>query len=238
MRDIDDKTALDAIQCFLSERGFSVDSLGRSDHKTPDFCVRDGSDTYIIEVKRRFDIKSKTGLRMDRIARLNTMSRRVKNAAAQLESKSEPSTLNLLWVLGEPPHENTFYDQLRATLYGIRPVVGLRDGESVVKACFYADHSDFYRHRHVLDGAIVGAAAAVFVNDLSARADRFKHSKLCQLAQLHIEDPREYEKSDAIMVFRSSVDRSDEAAVLREIEQVYELENAQFEKITKFSTFL
>lgn len=174
-------------------------------------------------------------VRADPINRLNSLSRIVAKAASQLKSRGSGNTIRILWFLGQPPYQKTFYDQLRMTLYGIRVVVGLRNGKGIATACYYAGHSDFYRYRDVLDGALLGTVAAVFINDHSPHADRLKNSRLCRLAESAILDPRDLEKSGDALVLRDSVDRSDDSAVLQCLEKSYGIENAQFKRMIKLS---
>jgi len=113
----------------------------------------------------------------------------------------------------------------------------LQNGRGIATACFYAGYSDFYRYQDVLDGAILGTVAAIFINDWSSRADRLKSSRLCKLAGSAILDPRDIEKSGDIFVLRDSVDRSNEKAVLQCLEKTRGIHNAQFERMVKFSAF-
>ncbi len=232
---MNDKTTLDALSAFLVGKGFTSKLVQRSSSKTPDLFVGDGEDSYLLEVKRRHDSRGPLFIRTDPLKRLNSLSELAARAASQLKSGASGNAIRMLWFLGQPPYQKTFYDQLRMTLYGIRIVIGLRNGKGIASACYYAGHSDFYRYRHVLDGALLGTVAAVFINDYSPHADRLKNSRLCRLAESAILDPRDLEKSEEALVLRDSVDRSDDAAVLQCIEKTYGIENAKFEQIVKFS---
>ena len=234
---MDDTTTLKALSSFLIDRGFVAELVKRSSGKTPDLYADDGENTYLFELKRRHDSKEPSLVRTDPIARSNTLSGVVGDATRQLQSMGSENAIRLLWFLGQPPYEETFYEQLRMTLYGIRVVVGLRNGRGIASVCYYAGDSDFYRHRNVLDGAILGTVAAIFINDHSPRADRLKNSRLSTLAESYILDPRDIEKSEDILVLRDLVNRSDERAVLQCIEKTYGIENAQFDRIVKFSAF-
>ena len=234
---MDDTTTLEALSIFLIDRGFAAELVQRSSSKTPDLYADDGENTYLFELKRRHDSKEPSLVRTDPIVRLNILSGLVADATKQLQSMGSENTIRMLWFLGQPPHEETFYEQLRMTLYGIRVVVGLRNGRGIATACYYAGYSDFYRYRDVLDGALLGTVAAIFINDCSPRADRLKNSRLCRLAGSAILDPRDIEKSEDIFILRDSVDRSNEKAVLQYLEKNHGIHNAQFERMVKFSVF-
>jgi len=232
---MNDKTTLEALSAFLVDKGFTTKRIPRSSSRTPDFFVDDGENSYLLEVKSRHDLKEPLPVRVDPIIRMNSLSSIVTEAVSQLKFRSSENTFGMLWLLGQPPHQKTIYDQLRMTLYGIRVVVGLRNGKAIAIACYYAGHSDFYRYRDVLDGALLGTVAAVFINDHSPHADRLKNSRLCRLAESAILDPRDLEKSGDALVLRDSVDRSDHSAVLQCLEKTYGIENAQFERMVRFS---
>lgn len=234
-RDMDDTTTLEALSIFLIDRGFSAKLIQRSSSKTPDLCANDGENTYLFELKMRHDSKEPSLFRTDPMVRLNTISGLVSDATKQLKSMGSEDTIRMLWFLGQPPNEKTFYEQLRMTLYGIRVVVGLRNGRSIPAECYYAGYSDFYRYRDVLDGAILGTVAAIFINDFSLHADLLKNSRLSKLAGSAVLDPRDIEKSDDFFVLRDSVDRSNEKSVLQCLEKNHCIQNAKFERMVKFS---
>jgi len=233
---MDDTKTLQALSTFLMDKGFTAKLIERSSNKTPDLYAGDGKDTFLLEVKTRLDSKEPSIVRTDPIVRLNNLSGIVAGATRQLRTMASENTIRMLWFLGQPPHQETFYEQLRMTLYGIRVVVGRRKAGGLASACYYAGHSDFFRYRDSLDGALLGTVAAIFINDYSPRADLLKNSRLCTLAGSAILDPRDLEKAGDVLVLRDSVDRSDEPAVLRCIEDKCGIENAQFERMVKFST--
>lgn len=166
------------------------------------------------------------------------MSGVVEKAARQLAAFEDGGPLRVMWFLAQPPEQKWYYDSLRMSAYGLSVVTGLGESGGVAKACYYATESDFWRWRAVLDGVILGTVAAVFINDLSPRADRLMASRMCRFSQAPICDPREDERTGlALSVRGEDVDRTDKKAVRSYLAKRYGLENVNLEVLMRFTAY-
>jgi hypothetical protein len=227
-----DKRTINALREYLAREGFVAAILPRASHDTPDLLVKDEHETYVVEVKQRYHPPQPwTGL-----VRRNTISGVVEKAARQLAAFEDDDPLRVMWFIAQPPEQKWYYDSLRMSVYGLSVVTGLGENGGVAKACYYATENDFWRWREILDGVILGTVAAVFINDLSPRADRLKASRLCRFSQAPVCDPREEERTGlALSVRGEDIDRADKQAVRSHLEKKYGLANVNLEVLMRFT---
>ena len=227
-----DKSTINALREYLAAYGFATEGVPRASHDTPDFLMRDEDETYVVEVKQRHHPPQ----RWAGLVRRNTISGVVSDAARQLAAFAEGDPLRVMWFLGQPPEQKWYYNNLRMSVYGLSLVTGLGKSGGVAKACYYATESDFWRLRAILDGVILGTVAAVFINDLSPRADRLKASRLCRFSQAPVCDPRDEERTGLMLSVRGKdVDRTNKQAVRSYLEKKYDLENVNLEVLMRFT---
>ena len=230
---VQDESTINALREYLAAAGFNAEKVPRANHDTPDLLVKDEYEIYVVEVKQRHHPPQPwTGL-----VRRNTISGVVEKAAHQLAAFEDDDPLRVIWFLGQPPEQKWYYNNLRMSVYGLSLVTGFGRSGGVAKACYYATESDFWRWRAVLDGVILGTVAAVFINDLSPRANRFKASRLCKFSQAPICDPLEDERTGLMFSVRGKdVDRTSKQPVRSYLEKKYGLENVNLEVLMRFTT--
>jgi len=237
---VTDKKTKAALKKILEDKGFKVELIEEtSEKKTPDLLASDSHTQLLIEMKERYgtDRSSMDGLdvRLDKVARLNTLSGISKEAAKQLQLHSSDQMFNLLWLYADPANRNLHYEQFRMTTYGIRIVTGMHAGHGFLKECYYATDSDFYRWRDVLDGVALGNFGGMFVNDYSPRYRRFRTTNFVQLFKSAVCDPTALEQRGDAFRLDSDVDRRDEEAVKKAIEAKYGVTVSGLENLVRFS---
>ena len=231
------------LAALLTSNGFEVIPIEASDEDTPDFAASDGEIAYLIEIKQKFQrtLEAKeieTNIRLDKVGRYNRLSGITKKAVKQLRARQKDKTVNLMWFFGEYPDQNFQYDQLRATVYGMRLVVGTQKGAGVAKYGYYITHSDFYRWREVLDGVALGNLAGFFLNDLSPRYTLTKNSRLVKLFGNAVDDPIARDELGDIYRVDGDIDPDDCSTVKRFLDKKYEIKVIEFTELTRFSTEL
>src|SRR5262249_25461089 len=117
--------------------------------------------------------------------------------------------------------------QVRATLYGMRSLLGASaTGTSAHYECLYFSESSFFRHRAVLDAAIIIEGDDVFacVNDHSKRRRLIAESALGRFfaSRKVLYDAREWEQT-GLLVADCAIDRMREAEVQAFVESKYQL---------------
>lgn len=218
----------------LRSRGFHVDPLAASRNRSADFRLTSTDDTIIVELKARAPVVMPPSpeVRLDAFAPTNPVSALLSKAAKQLSSsRTSADEITVLWLLAPNVDQTLHYQQLAATAYGLRDVVG----PGFIKPCFYATHGGFFRHREHVDGIALGHFGALLLNDYSPRCERLGRSLLADLFQPSVTNPVASEaRGDAFLV-RGDIDRNDDAAVKAYIEEHYEVEVNHFSHMVRFS---
>lgn len=193
---------------IAKQLGISVVEIPKSDlGKTPDFEFYCDDECTLVELKSRISAWDLTneeieildnGGVIDRCRSIgpdNTVSGRITDAGKQL-SKFQASrhTFRLLWYFTHGQFSDLTFDRVRATLLGDIKIFET-NSERQWRAYFF-DHSQFFRHRGVLDGAIVSSmteknhiSAQLIMNPLSPRYKLFRCSKLAQKLSECVLDP-------------------------------------------------
>lgn len=91
------------------------------------------------------------------------------------------------------------------------------------KTCYYFDHSEFYRFRDSLDGAIVSSLdeGKLCLNTLSARYESLRKSGLARSVGNGLCDPVSLTADGSAWIVDGAIDRLDENAVLRYLSEKY-----------------
>lgn len=216
----------------LLDRGFGVTSIPTGAFKTPDYLVKDDDFRYLVELKEKFPDPKLLERRDQRLdggqlheessptGHNNTLSGLISDAVVQLKSSSAPvCDFRLVWLHAQGHKPNLQTQQARATLYGIATIVdwGVEDG--FAGEAFYFGESEFYRHRAVLDGAVLsysdlGNLRALFcLNDHSSNFDALRNSKFCKSFGAGVLDPTRLGKD--CLVIRTGIDRNKQGEMLK-----------------------
>lgn len=221
------------IEKFFRRSGFSAEKIPEGRDRTPDFLVYDGSFAYLVELKTKLAAKEEIEERNrilqsgeiyqlhETIQRESKFSKKVKEAVRQLDYVNEEDVLQLVWLMCVGHKAESCVEQYRATLYGLADIVS----ENGARDCYFFHNSDFYNHRNSLDGAIVSddKHAWLCLNPLSPRYETLKTSSLAELLANAVEDPLESEAQGKSLIVDSNVDRNNTEAVLRFLENKYQL---------------
>jgi len=221
----------------LETLGFEVDRIPTENRKTADLLVTDqeGGPRYLIEVKERLDDAKELAERNRLLSRggvwsrstptvyCDVVSKRVKEASKQLGSTDVDADFRLVWLdaLGLDPELQ--YRRSLATLYGVRPMLDLED-PSFAPKCLHFDHSEFFRQRDVLDGAILsyGDYFTLALNEFSPRLDALRGAPLAVAFGEAVFDPTSLADTDGfITAIDVEVSRKNEADVLRAVQAKY-----------------
>ena len=175
---------------FFEQLGFKVEKILESDEKTPDFFVYDESISFLVELKTKFPSDTQIHQRRrlleeglfhnfsEKIIRKNKLSRIIRQASKQLINYGEDDIFRLVFLHSTDHLEEARYHQFEAALYGSTTIV---DGNSLQsRPCFFFYDSDFYRHRAVLDAAIVTAnnLQSLLLNPYSSKFNEVELSSL------------------------------------------------------------
>ncbi len=241
-----DHEAKSSVVSTLREHGFSAEEIPTAEIQTPDIRCSDGKLEYLIEIKEKTldgekgaDRVTDSGyVRRDPLIRSNVVSRITRKAARQLVALGDPGPVKIMWYFPAFPHSKYLLKQLRYSVYGIRiACIRLASGGSDVRECYYADHSDFFRQRTMIDGIVVGSLRILLLNDCSSRCDILRSSKLARLAS-YIEDPPQVEADGKALYLHSAVDRADVEAVKKELGDQYGCKVTDMTNFVRFSAFM
>lgn len=227
-----DTVLKDSLATLLAQRGFRAADIPIGPRPTADFFVRDGTDTYVIEVKHRDVVESVADqVHIDPAGRTNTTSGILSEAVDQLRSSDVDDALKILWIMSPPPDRDLRYRQFESTAYGIL----IAAGKGTAKPCYYATHADFYRYRDTLDGIALGTFGAMLLNDLSPRYSRLKMSRLVTLFCGAVRDPSALEATGDAFVVRGDVDRTCKSAVIDYLATQYGVAIGDLVRLTRFA---
>lgn len=193
---------------IAKQLGIIVVEIPKSDpEKSPDFEFYCGDECTLVELKSRI---SEWNLTKEEIEILdnggvidchesigpnNTVSSRIAGAVKQLSQfQTDRHAFRLLWYFTHGQFSDLAFDRVRATLLGDIKIFEA-NSERQWRAYFF-DHSQFFRHRGVLDGAIVSSmteknhiSAQLILNPLSPRYELFRCSNLAQMLSACVLDP-------------------------------------------------
>jgi hypothetical protein len=233
----------DFVSEFLKDQGFSVRKIETSDRKSPDFLVRDSSHTYLLEVKTKYEDTQKAasdralmergGIAVGRetMGRKNSVSTVVREAGRQLSEGDEEADFRVVWLQAGGRHPSVQFDQLSNTLYGSVDMLD-RLSDAPMSPCYYFTHSEFFRLKDQLDGAVVtdGERVKFCLNAFSERYEALKESKLCRTFDPGIEDPVAREAAGEAYIADCDFDRGTKegkAAVLAWVRKKYKNDTLQ-----------
>jgi hypothetical protein len=225
------------VTLILEHLGAHVRKIPHGEGRTPDFIATIGGARYLIELKakgedperevRRNEVLNRGEIAEDHdtVGRKNVIAGVVADAVTQLrEFSSEPVDYRLVWLLGWGRLRKLYFDQFESALYGTTNIFDLGPGaDQYTRPCYYFGLSDFFRHRDILDGAIIWCDenGRFLINDLSPRYDAFRNSPLAEAMAKGRIDPREKEKQGDAYYADGDVDPRNEGAVLQYLQQKY-----------------
>lgn len=228
-------TIENAVLSLLEHLGFKVAPVEEGEHKTPDLVAAKDGDIFLIEVKAKRDDASRKG-QMEKAFELdstfeevlpmrprNRVSAIVRHGVRQLGAQWPGDPLRLLWFTALGRHAEVYARQIRATLLGSTRLIDLQE-TSWQRECFFFHNSAFHRWQKELDGAVIAQSKSgqLLVNPFSPRADRLRRSSMAVTFGRGVLDPIALAGEGDACIVEGDVDRGNEAAVQRLLQQKYE----------------
>jgi len=226
-----------AIAALLKGRGFKVDIIRpRPGRSTADLMAQKGGQTFVVEIKDKFDDPAMTEReavlleqghivsRSESMGSRNNMSGVIQNGVNQLiEHCDDGDCFRVLWLNARGRDSELQVRQLRATLYGIAQLVDFGSKPQDSRECYYFHESSFFTHRAVLDGAIVATDqhGSLCINSYSPRLRTFRESALVSTFEEGVCDPENLERASRIYVADCDHERQDGKALLDYIRRKY-----------------
>ena len=224
------------VKKYFEHLGYAVERIDEGAEETPDFFIYDDSMSFVAELKTKFPSDTEISQRrrildsgnihniQEQIVRKNTLSGITRHAVEQLKKYGPQDLIRIAFLLTTGHLAEPRFHQFVATLYGSTTIV--EPSKSSARECFFFYNSDFYRHRNILDGAIVSTESmhALLLNPHSPRAARLKQSTLCDRFDGGVIDPIKIESQGKAYIVDGDVDRGDEEAVIAYLKEKYHTE--------------
>jgi len=218
---------------FFEEFGFGVDDIPEADTKRADLDVNDGKQQYIVEVKEKLDTGSQLSLLPNSYpgserkitrephAASNRLDGILKDGRKQLTATpAADNALRLIFLMFVGPNAEMFVRRSLYTFYGVQDVTPVsHEGDGL--NCVYF-HNSFSFSSPEVDGLLLmeNDGLQLCLNEFSATCDVLRHSQLSRKMGAAVYDPAGFDDDDGKIVLRSAVSRTDERAVLDELERI------------------
>ena len=221
----------DLAEYLLKQLGFELEKLPvstESGKKMPDFLIRSGAASALVEAKLKGDDPSEARHRTDtlnagevyasdhELGRNETISTIVRNASKQLgAAPGIKSDFKVLFFLMDCINSRVVSEQLVDTLYGRTSVIEYGKAPQA-KSCYFYRNSDFFR-RNEIDAAIIGyipashdnATLRVCLNPYSPRYEELKLSELLLPFKGAVLDPIDEEKAGRAYIPDANIERKE-----------------------------
>lgn len=218
---------------YFEHLGYTAEKIAESSDESPDFLVFDDTISFVTELKTKFPSDDELAARQqildsgnfhnvqEQIVRTNTLSSITRHAAEQLENYGPRDALRVVFLLAMDYLDEARFQQFQATLYGSAVLIDSTKMEA--STCFFFGNSDFFRHRDVLDAAIVATDEVrdLLLNPYSPKNEQLRQSSLWARFDGGLVDPIELERQGKAYFMDGDTDRDDEEAVLEYLKQKY-----------------
>lgn len=227
----------EVVNLILEHLGAQVRKIPHAQNRTPDFIATIDGVRYLIELKSKGENPAREEERNavlnrgeiaedhDTVGRKNVIAGVVADAATQLRQfSSESIDYRLVWLLGWGRLRKLYFNQFESALYGTTSIVDLGPGaDQYSRPCYYFGLSDFFRHRDILDGAIVWCddSGRLLINDLGPHYPKIFKSPLAEAMAKGRVDPRDKENQGDAYYVDGDIDRRNEIAVLQFLQKKY-----------------
>ena len=156
------------------------------------------------------------------LVRKGSESRIIKDGCDQLKSYGSNDCYRIVWLCAIDGVQLVKFEQFKAALYGTTQLMDLQ-GDSFYRPCFFFRNSDFFRYKHVLDAAIISTLDHISLcfNPFSAKNTELQASKFAKTFKDSICDPYKDELNGSAYIVDSDVNRGDEKAVMKYLQDKY-----------------
>jgi hypothetical protein len=225
------------VEQIFTDQGFDVVRISEvHDEERADYRVTDSNDSYVIEVKDKFDANSMLAeyhqrldagdvfVRSESTGYKNAVSNVFDKAESQLAASIESDAEHrIVWIELAGIDRKLQFQQTIATIYGTVQLLPI--GPSVVtKECYYFTYNVVNRNPQI-DAFIVcdGQSCLLATNPFSPRFQSLSATKLYGIFadKDAIVDPVALEQAEAIYVADCAISRRDTQAVLEYVQTKY-----------------
>jgi len=220
---------------FFEHLGYAVSRIAETGSaQAADFRVRDSQEAFLVEVKgrgpnanfaRQLEIEARAESEQ-RMARINTISRQVREAADQLAATDpdDRTSFRVLAFVAAGDDPDLQVDQFQKTIYGTVDLLTDTGSGATAMPCFYFTFSDFFRFRHI-DAAVVLSprGARLCINGFGGASHLLRASRLHSSFSSAdaVTDPALVEGQGQAYIADTDFDRRDELAVLAYVREKY-----------------
>jgi hypothetical protein len=228
----------------LEAWGAKVISLPASSQEGCDLFAEMDGVRLLVEEKTKFDDPAAVLARSEALASgsvhgstlplrgNNRISGIVRKASKQLSSTGAqmPHDLRVVWFTGVGFDAQAKHFQFISTLYGSTRIFEIeRPG---MRECYFFRNSDFYRYRDHLDGAVAAyvegqtVTVKLCLNPYAEAWEALRDSPYARRFKVGLIDPVAEEAAGHAYIADSDMPRTDDASILRFLEQKYGLKMA------------
>ena len=228
------------VEQVFTDQGFDVVRISEvHDEERADYRVADSNDSFVIEVKDKFDAESIIAEYRQRLADGDVFARNestgYKNAVSNVFDKAESqlaasaesdSEHRIVWIELAGIDRKLQFQQTMATIYGTVHLLPVGPGV-VTKECYYFTYNVVHRNPQI-DAFIVcdGYSCLLATNPFSPRFQSLAATKLYGIFadKDAIVDPVALEQAEVIYVADCAISRRDTQAVLEYLQTKYDVE--------------
>lgn len=227
------------VRGFFERIGFRVERIGVNEKDLrADYLISDGSHSYLLEVKSRDDDKAYV-TQLERqgfaekeasLGRTNSLSAALRDAHKQLlGTPTGRDTFRIIVITASKEDTERDFRQIIGTLYGsVDLLTDDQNGVAIAKTCYYFTFNEFFKMREV-DAALIftNEGSLLLLNTFRHALPRFHQTRLYlqYKERSAVLDPVAEERAGDAMIADCDIDRKEEKAVIRYIEQKYNLEH-------------
>jgi len=223
-------TTEEKIASTIQAWGFDCHRIEEATDKRADFLVSDGTQSYFIELKTKYESPARSALRSvhfkseevfaDALELSATAAYRsiLAKASKQLASMAaqDNTPLRIPWLHCVGLQASVDAERFKNLLFGSVYIADWADGGDA-KQCYFFRPSIFHRYKHIIDAAIVSTEHDLWlcINPHSQRHKQVDKSRLASIFAEGKNDPSQLELEGLACIVETSIDRRDEGAVLR-----------------------
>lgn len=231
-----DEPLKQAIWQQLERLGFVVTPVSPPPRgRSPDFVAEKSGEQFVFELKEKIDDPDALANENARLAigelvpfaestgTNERVSEKARDGIKQLLAHDLTGIgFRLLWLHAGGRDPEVQYEQFRATLYGMTHIVAPELPHTT--RCYYFGHSEFFRCRHLLAGAVITTPTKLqlCINSLFIDVSAFRKSSLVETFNGGLLDPDHLERQGDAFVADCDINRNDETAVLQYLQTKYQ----------------
>ena len=226
---------------YLKKFSVIARKIDETDEKTPDFLIEQ-EETILIELKEKSDDEKLHQRKQKKLSEgdvfehvgstgyRNRIAGVIGHGIEQLKAQKEntKSDFCFLFIIANGVAQGNQSEQIISTLYGRKHIIDFNSQSSEASSCYYAYHSEFFKHKDIIDGVflITNINVVLFVNDKSPNYDVFKKSYFFSrfIGKIGIFDLNDMQNEQDVMIVDCDIPRSDEEAVKEYIFEKYSIE--------------